>query len=96
MATIRKRNGRYHVQVRRRGRRSINHTSDRLTAARAWVNQAGRDMEAVTCRKQTGHITVAALPTRYQKEVLPLYKGSKDRGLPHQDPHTIAGGAFPE
>mgnify|MGYP004360892357 CR=1 FL=1 len=31
-----------------------------------------------------------------QKEVLPLYKGSKDRGLPHQDPHTVAGGALPE
>jgi integrase len=77
MATIRKRNGRYHVQVRRRGRRSINHTFDRLTAARAWVNQVGRDMEAVTCRKQTQHITIAALLTRYQEEVLPLLKGSK-------------------
>ena len=77
MATIRKRNDRYHVQVRRSGRRSINQTFNRLTAARAWVNQVGRNMEAVTCRKQTNHITVAALLTRYQQTVLPLLKGSK-------------------
>ena len=68
MATIRKRNGRYHVQVRRRGRRSINHTFDRLTAARAWVNQVGHDMETATCQKQTHHITIAALLTRYPKK----------------------------
>ena len=68
MATIRKRNDRYHVQVRRSGRRSINQTFNRLTAARAWLNQVGRDMETATCQKQTHHITIAALLTRYPKK----------------------------
>ena len=44
MATIRKRNNHYHVQIRRRGQ-SITRTFDRLATAKSWIPKIEGDIE---------------------------------------------------
>ncbi len=45
MATIRKRNGRYHVQIRKNGYPTLTKTFNSITIARKWVSGIESDME---------------------------------------------------
>ena len=45
MATIRRRNGRYHVQIRRKGFPPITNTFSRLTVAKRWIGSIEADIE---------------------------------------------------
>ena len=45
MATIRKRNGRYQAQVRRKGYRPVSKTFTNITTAKKWIKAAESDME---------------------------------------------------
>ena len=45
MATIRKRKGRYNVQIRKEGYPSITKTFTRISVAKKWANSIEADME---------------------------------------------------
>ena len=79
MATIRKRNGRYHVQVRRKSFPAITGTFSRLTLARRWIASIEAEIENKTyvnfCDAEK--TTVNDVLNRYQKEILPTKKGNQ-------------------
>ena len=45
MASIRRRNGRYHVQIRKHGYQTLTHTLSSLSLARKWAAGVEADME---------------------------------------------------
>ena len=45
MASIRKRSGRYHVQIRKNGYQTVTHTLSSLSLARKWAASVEADME---------------------------------------------------
>jgi hypothetical protein len=45
MASIRRRNGRYHVQIRKNGYQTLTHTLSSLSLARKWAAGVEADME---------------------------------------------------
>ena len=79
MATIRKRNGRYHVQIRRKGFPSITSTFSRLTVARRWIASIEADIEKKTYidYSEAETTTLNDLLNRYESEILPFKKGKK-------------------
>ena len=79
MATIRKRNGRYHVQVRRKSFPAITGTFSRLTLARRWIASIEAEIENKTYINfsDAEKTTVNDVLNRYQKEILPTKKGNQ-------------------
>ena len=77
MATIRKRNGRYHVQIRRKGFPPITGTFSRLTVARKWIASIEADIENKTYidYSEAETTTLNDLLDRYESEILPSNKG---------------------
>ena len=78
MATIRKRNNRYHVQIRRRGQ-SITRTFGRLATAKSWIPKIEGDIERQLYVDTSGteRTTVGELLQRYQKQISPSHKGQQ-------------------
>ena len=79
MATIRRRSDGYRVQNRKQGYSTITKTFSSITTARRWAAGVEADMERrihieVSEAQRT---TLLHLLTRYENEVIPLYKGSK-------------------
>ena len=75
MASIRKRSGRYHVQIRKNGYQTVTHTLSSLSLARKWVAGVEADMERhlhieVSEAQRT---TLLHLLCRYEDEVIPLH-----------------------
>ena len=79
MATIRRRNGRYHVQIRRKGFSPITSTFSRLTIARRWIASIEADIENKVHidYSEAEKTTVNDVLNRYESEILPLKKGRK-------------------
>ena len=79
MATIRRRNGRYHVQIRRKGFSPITSTFSRLTIARRWIASIEADIEnkAHIDYSEAEKTTLNDLLNRYESEILPSKKGGK-------------------
>ena len=79
MATIRRRNGRYHVQIRRKGFSPITNTFSRLTIARRWIASIEADIENKVHidYSEAEKTTVNDLLNRYESEILPSKKGRK-------------------
>ena len=79
MATIRRRNGRYHVQIRRKGFSPITGTFSRLTVARRWIASIEADIEEKTYIDYSEAETTILndLLNRYESEILPSKKGKK-------------------
>jgi hypothetical protein len=53
MATIRKRYGRYHVQVRKNGYPAVTQTFSSITSAKKWIKAAESDMERRLFKPET-------------------------------------------
>ena len=75
MATIRKRNGRYHVQVRKNGYQTVTKTFTSVTTARKWASGVESDMERRLHVVVPDQTTVRELLKRYEKQILPNHKG---------------------
>lgn len=73
MATIRKRNGQWQVQVRRRGFDPVSKTFTARQDATGWARQieAEMDRNVYVTRKAAESVTVKALTDRYLQEVAP-------------------------
>ena len=67
MACIRKRNGRYQAQVRRRGYPATSQTFTSKEAAKKWVKAVEVDMERQQFTPRV-NMTVSKLLTRYKAE----------------------------
>ena len=79
MATVRRRNGRYHVQIRRKGFPPITGTFSRLTVARRWIASIEADIENKTYidYSEAETTTLNDLLERYETDILPSKKGKK-------------------
>ena len=77
MASIRKRSGRYHVQIRKNGYQTVTHTLSSLSLARKWAAGVEAAMERHLYIEVSEQTTLLSLLNRYQDEVIPLHKGSK-------------------
>ena len=82
MASIRKRSGRYHVQIRKNGYQTVTHTLSSLSLARKWEVGSGKwaagveaDMERHLHIEVSEQTTLLSLLSRYQDEVTPLHIG---------------------
>jgi hypothetical protein len=84
MATIRKRNGKFQVQVRRDGHQSHSRTFHTLADAKEWARkaevQADRG-ELGASRKVLSNVTLGDLVTRYINEVVPRKRGAFEEGV---------------
>ena len=76
MATIRKRNDRYHVQIRKNGYSPLTKTFTSLTVARKWAAGVEADMERRLHVTPPDNTTVGDLLEKYDKEILPTHKGA--------------------
>jgi len=76
MASIRKRNGRYHAQVRRRGYPQATRSFINLVAAKKWVKSVEVDMERNEFLPRVT-MTVNELLLRYEAEEVPKQKGAR-------------------
>ena len=77
MATIRKRKGRYNIQIRKQGYPSITKTFSRIAVARKWAAGVEADMERRLHVVIPDHTTVGNLLERYIREILPTHKGQQ-------------------
>ena len=77
MASIRRRNGRYHVQIRKNGYQTLTHTLSSLSLARKSAAGVEADMERHLYIEVSEQPPLLSLLNRYQDEVFPLHKGSK-------------------
>ena len=77
MATIRKRKGRYNIQIRKQGYPSITKTFSRIAVARKWAADVEADMERRLHVVIPDHTTVGNLLERYIREILPTHKGQQ-------------------
>ena len=73
MASIRKRGGKYHAQIRKSGYPSITQTFSSLTTAKRWATATEADMERQLYVAPVEG-TVEELLDRYETEVSPLHK----------------------
>ena len=73
MASIRKRGGKYHAQIRKSGYPSITQTFSSLTNAKRWATATEADMER-NLYVAPAEGTLGELLDRYEKEVSPLHK----------------------
>ncbi|MCJ2139985.1 site-specific integrase [Methylobacterium sp. E-066] len=79
MATIRKRNGKWHVQVRRKGSPALTRSFLTKTDAQVWVRhiEAEADRRGLPAnRKVLDELTVGDLLIRYRDEVSPTKRGA--------------------
>ena len=74
MASIRRRNGRYHVQIRKNGYPSVTKTFIHLKTAKKWASGVEADMERQRYCPIPETIMLGALLTRYETEILPSHK----------------------
>jgi len=74
MATIRKRSGKYHAQIRKTGYPSVSRTFTTLATAKRWGSTTEADMERNLHIVLPDKTTVGELLERYEKEVSPLHK----------------------
>jgi len=79
MATIRRRSGEYSAQICKQGYSTITKTFSSITTARRWAAGIEADMERPIHIEvsEAQRTTLLHLLTRYENEVIPLYKGSK-------------------
>ena len=77
MATIRKRKGRYNIQIRKQGYPSITKTFSSIAVARKWAAGVEADMERRLHVVIPDHTTVGNLLERYSREILPTHKGQQ-------------------
>ena len=75
MSSIRKRNDRYQVQVRRRGYTPVSKTFTSRTAAKKWIQVTEADMERGSYAPPPS-VIVSEILKRYQKDILPTHKGA--------------------
>lgn len=80
MATIRKRNGRYQVQIRGKSHAPISKTFDKLTDARRWVATAAYEIEQGIFEKRP--------PPSFRtiRDLIDHYTRIGDAGINHSDP----------
>ena len=80
MATIRKRNGRYQVQIRGKSHPPISKTFDKLTDARRWVATAAYEIEQGIFEKRP--------PPSFRtiRDLIDHYTRIGDAGINHSDP----------
>ena len=76
MASIRRRNGRYHAQVRRRGYPQATRSFTNLVAANKWVRSVEVDQERGEFLPRVT-MTVNELLLRYESEEVPKQKGAR-------------------
>jgi integrase len=74
MASIRKRGGRYHAQVRKSGYPPLTKTFSTLTTAKRWATTTEADMERNLHVVLPDKTTVGELLDRYEEDVSPLHK----------------------
>ena len=77
MATIRKRSGKYHAQIRKTGYQTLTNTFSSLTTAKRWASTTEADMERNLHVVIPDNTTVGELLDRYEKEISPLHKSHK-------------------
>ena len=79
MATIRRRSGEDSAQICKQGYSTITKTFSSITTARRWAAGIEADMERPIHIEvsEAQRTTLLHLLTRYENEVIPLYKGSK-------------------
>jgi integrase len=80
MATIRKRNGRYHVQIRKNGYPTLTQTFNSITIARKWASGIESDMERRLHVALPDPTRVGELLSRYEREILPNHKSHQVQG----------------
>ena len=73
MASIRKRGGKYHAQIRKSGYPSITQTFSSLSIAKRWATATEADMER-NLYVAPADGTLGELLDRYEKEISPLHK----------------------
>jgi len=73
MASIRKRDGQYHAQVRRKGYTSVTKTFSTKSLATKWVKAVETDMERGEFKPRVD-MTVGELVTRFENQVVPTHK----------------------
>ena len=71
MATIRKRKGRYHVQIRRNGYQTVTKTLTSITTAHKWASAVESDMERRIHVPAPDQTTVTKLLKRCEMQILP-------------------------
>lgn len=80
MASIRKRNGKFQVQVRRTGQSTVSRSFNRLADAKEWARlkeaQADRQ-ELAPSRKELATLKLSDLVIRYRDEVVPTKRGAE-------------------
>ncbi|MEC9372024.1 MAG: hypothetical protein VYB33_12055, partial [Pseudomonadota bacterium] len=76
MASIRKRNGRYQAQIRRKGYSEVSKTFSSRDAAKKWVKATETDMERGEFRPKV-NMTVGELIKRFERDVAPKHKASR-------------------
>ena len=74
MATIRKRSGRYHAQIRKMGYNALTKSFSSLTTAKRWASTTEADMERNLHVVIPDNTTVGELLDRYEEEVSPTHK----------------------
>tara|TARA_B100000315_G_scaffold227595_1_gene235678 strand:- start:70 stop:768 length:699 start_codon:yes stop_codon:yes gene_type:complete len=77
MAMIRKRGGRYNVQIRKEGYPSITRTFTRISVARKWASSIEADMDRHLYIEVPDETTVGELLKRYQRQISPSHKGKQ-------------------
>ena len=79
MASIRKRNGKWQVQVRRKGRRSVTKSFEQRADAQRWAHRIEVTLDARDVGHESrvlGSLTLAQLIDRYLLEVVPHKRGA--------------------
>ncbi len=74
MATIRKRSGKYHAQIRKTGYQTLTKTFSNLTTAKRWASTTEADMERNLHVVIPDNTLLKELLERYEEEVSPLHK----------------------
>ena len=74
MASIRRRNGRYHVQIKKNGYPSATKTFIHLKTAKKWASSVEADMERQRYCPIPKTIMLGALLYRYETEILPNHR----------------------
>ena len=79
MATIRRKNGKYQVQVRRKGHPTVSRTFVRRADAAAWARETESQLERQglpTNSMALARLTVADILVRYRQEIVPSKRGA--------------------
>ena len=74
MATIRKRSGKYHAQIRKTGYQTLTKTFSSLTAAKRWASATEADMERSLHIVIPDNTLLKELLERYEEDVSPHHK----------------------